>query len=290
MSRKSKSNRAETEPKSSNGSVPIRTRALRALVIRLLGILVLIALFLGAIVLVGQYARQAIQKTDRYVIPFSEIECVPPPGQERSEFLAEVQYLSGSPEQIKLLDGDLAPQLMDAFAVHPWVRSVDDVIVAAPRHVAVRLTYRLPVLIVKNDAASPWVLDGEGRILPATAKTDALPVLQTKLQPKEPVGTVWRDRAIEAAARTAAVLRPHQDVLRLQRMQMANGVMDLLTAAGSRVRWSGLEKVAEEVPDAQKLERLLQYCHEHGSLDQPDGPLEHDVRPRVGVIARPIKP
>lgn len=290
MSRKPKSRQGEGEPKSGNDSAPIRDRACKAVGVRLLGILLLIALLLGSIVIVGRHARQAIQGTDRYLIPFSEILCNPPPGQERGEFLAEVQYLSASPEQVKLLDAELSPHLMEAFAAHPWVERVENVMVAPPKHIEVRLVYRLPVIAVQNPGGGLWVLDGQGRILPTAAKTDALPILETNLQSKEPAGSVWRDHVIEKAARTSAFLRDHQDLLRLVRLQVTEGILVLRTAAGSRVRWTSLDKAEGEVPDTLKLERLLQYYREHGSLDHPNGPLEHDVRPSVGVLAHPIKP
>jgi hypothetical protein len=262
----------------------------RGSIYRLLGLVLVVALFLAAVVALGRYARQSIQESDRYAVPFADIECTPPPGKQRADFLAEVQYLSGSPDRIRLLDNDLPTRLSDAFARHPWVERVIGVIVAAPRSVEVRLAYRIPVLVVKHPSAGPWILDGHAHILPAEAKSNSLLVLQTDLQPKEPSGAIWRANAIERAAETAALLQPYQGVLRIERMEIVDGVLELWTGAGSRVRWGGLGKSMEEASTEQKLQRLLQYCRAHGSLDQPGGVLDHDVRTKVGVSTRPLTP
>ena len=111
--------------------------SLRAWLVPLLAGLSLLAVFVA-----GPFTRDAVRNWDRYTVAFSEIDCEPPPGQERPDFLAEVQYLAGMPDRLSVLDEDLAAQLADAFGRHPRVENVAAVVVLPKRKVYVRLRFR----------------------------------------------------------------------------------------------------------------------------------------------------
>jgi hypothetical protein len=161
-----------------------------------------VAIVLACLIALGRRARSDLQAVDRYQAPFTAIDCAPPPGQSRLEFLAEVQYLANLPEKLSLLDDDLPGRLAQAFARHPWVEHVDEVKLGA--RVEVRLRYRIPVLAV-NVEGRLRAVDAQGILLPATAKTEGLPVFQgTAPPPAGPAGTPWGDKQIMAAARGAA--------------------------------------------------------------------------------------
>lgn len=104
----------------------------------------LAGLSLLTILVAGPLTRDAVRNGDRYTVAFSDIDCEPPPGQERPDFLAEVQYLAGMPNRLSVLDEDLAAQLADAFAHHPRVEKVEAVTVLPKRQVHVRLRFRTP--------------------------------------------------------------------------------------------------------------------------------------------------
>jgi hypothetical protein len=130
------------------------------------------AVFLAALVGAGRLARAGLRQDERYRIAFADIDCPPPPGQERGDFLGEVQYLAGLPERLSLLEDDLAERLHQAFGRHPWTAGVTRVEVALPRQVRVELVYRKPVLGVplpSPHTAGARVVDRDGVLLPVPA-------------------------------------------------------------------------------------------------------------------------
>jgi hypothetical protein len=256
-----------------------------------------------AVITVGKLTRQSIQNWDRYTLAFTEIDCTPPPTQERAEFLGEVQQLAGLPERLSVLDPDLASRLAEALACHPYVEKVEQVVILPSRAVRVQLAYRVPVLEVMLPEPVPkelshpetgtepsWWVDGRGVILPRKTAREPLPLLFATTKPAGSVGQVWGDTVVEGAARTAAYLRPYQDRLHLRVFETSSGILVLCTLAGTRVLWGQAPggEAAGEVPAAQKLERLLQYCATHGGLDWPAGRYEHEVRLPQEASHRPL--
>src|SRR6266436_5534947 len=80
-----------------------------------------LGLFLVGLVWLGKWALAQIRGQERYSFAFTDIDCTPPPGVERGEFLGEVRYVSEMPERLHILDEDLAKRLSDAFAQYHWV-------------------------------------------------------------------------------------------------------------------------------------------------------------------------
>jgi hypothetical protein len=271
-------------------------RSRKAGLFRVLVLLLAIVGFLAGIIFLGKRAREQIQGWERYALPILEIDCVPPPGQERPDFLAEVQYLGGLPDKLEFLDPQLGERLTEAFGKHPMVDRVNRLMIAPPKHVEVRLQYRVPVLVVSDRVPPPpgsrWVLDAHAILLPSRAFNDLLLVFKSDFQPEQAFGEPATDAVIKGAARTADFLRAHQDRLHFQRLEPSSTGLVLYTSAGSLVRWgspAGASAPTEPSAD-EKVQRLLRYCQEHGSLDQPSTPMEHDLRPKVGVVARPLAP
>src|SRR5260370_28736871 len=89
--------------------------------LRLLTTLLGVAIFLLILLWVGQWTRQRISGLDRYTVALTDIDCPPPPDQNRADFLAEIQYLGSLPDHLHLLDDNLTARLADAFARHPAV-------------------------------------------------------------------------------------------------------------------------------------------------------------------------
>src|SRR5262245_5842498 len=108
-----------------------------------------LALLLGVIVL-GRGARAALHDRAGYTVAFHDIDCEPPQGMSRGEFLGEVQQLSRQLETLHLLDENVTDRLAQVFAIHPWVESVRHVQIRRgdrrPAGLHVELTYRQPVL------------------------------------------------------------------------------------------------------------------------------------------------
>src|SRR6516162_5907303 len=100
--------------------------------VRALVPLLVAALLLAGVIALGEAARDALSGHDRYAVAFGDIDCEPPPGQDRVAFLNEVQYVGELPERLQLLDEHLAARLARAFARHPRVEQVLRVEVVPP--------------------------------------------------------------------------------------------------------------------------------------------------------------
>src|SRR5262245_20426599 len=121
---------------------PARTTVLVRFLTPLVTVLLGAGVVLFGLVVLGRSARDRLVESERYTIAFSAIECLPPPpNQERSAFLNEVQYLAGLPGQVRLLDDGLVRRLAEAFLKHPWVERVERV-TRTTQHVRVWLVYR----------------------------------------------------------------------------------------------------------------------------------------------------
>jgi hypothetical protein len=167
--------------------------------------MLLLALVLFGLVRVGQAARADLCTRERYRVSFPTVECLPPSGLDRDEFLSEVQYLTGWPDRVCLLDDDLSSRLAGAFARHPWVEQVESVTLGPDRSVRVRLRFRTPILAVRYGGQLRAV-DAQGILLPITASTRGLPRYEgVAATPKGPAGTPWGDPGITAAASHEAV-------------------------------------------------------------------------------------
>jgi hypothetical protein len=251
------------------------------------GLFLVLGLLFFGLILGSRSIRARIGDLDRYAVVFAEVDCPAPPGLRREEFLDEVQYLSGLPGRLRLLDEDLAQRLAQAFASHPWVEDVVRVEILPARPARVQLTFRTPVLAVAcpgltAEGAGSWpsaarVVDRHGILLPAAKANLELPVLAGRVAPPAgSAGTPWGDPRVAACAATAGFLHANQARFHFQEIQAGDdGVV--LTTPKARVLWGnppGAETAAE-AEAAQKLERLLEFCARHGCLDG----YEYDVRP-----------
>lgn len=170
--------------------------------------LTVVAAVLFGLSYLGEEARRNIGERDRYAVPFADIRCdAPPGGMTRETFLAEVRYESNAAPAVQLLDPDLNAKLTAAFAAHPWVASVNAVNVDPPDAVSVKLTFRVPVLVVLVGNA-PRVVDAKGVLLPANASTAGLPELLTPVKAPGKAGQLWPDAVVIRAASVAAEYKP----------------------------------------------------------------------------------
>jgi hypothetical protein len=171
--------------------------------VRILIPLVGAVVVLAALAALGRWARDSLREDERYSFDFAAIDCTPPTGLAKDQFLTEVQYLAGLPNQLVLLDDALAARLKEGFGRHPWVEQVENVRIS-PHRIEVQLHYRKPALAVMWGGKLRAV-DEAGVLLPAMAETGGLPVYPTTpAPPAGPAGTPWGDPEVAAAARAAA--------------------------------------------------------------------------------------
>ena len=91
---------------------------------------------------VGSAVRDSVR--ERHLFLISEIECDPPAGLSREQFLSEVHYHGRLAERLSTLDSDTPDRLREGFARHPAVERVESVTITPPRQVRVSLVYRTP--------------------------------------------------------------------------------------------------------------------------------------------------
>jgi hypothetical protein len=228
-----------------------------------------VAAAFGGVFALGQHSRHYLRDQDRYRIAFHDIDCAAPNDLTREEFLGEVQYLASWPDDVRLLEDNLAPKLAKAFAAHPWVEEVRHVEVTVDRHVRVELAFRTPILTVptRGKGAGPdgvvrfRSVDAQGVLLPRSNTDGSLtPSFVAEVPyPSNRAGTVWDDARVQTAARTAGYLRPYHVQLGIERYEFAGDDLVVQLRAG-RVVWGrapGQER-PDEASAEVKLQRLLE--------------------------------
>jgi hypothetical protein len=164
----------------------------------IVAVLIAAALMFG-LVWLGQFGRGWLDRRQHYTVKMADLRCESPPGMDKAAFLGQVQYLGNLPDQISVLEPQLAARLTASFMLHPWVERVDGVTLRGPDGPTVRLIIRTPVLAVAGR-----VVDRRGVLLPAGTSAIGLPVYpDTAPPPAGPAGTPWGDPSVEAAARKA---------------------------------------------------------------------------------------
>jgi hypothetical protein len=232
-----------------------------------------VGFFLHGLGLLGRWSRGQLRAHDRFQVAWTDIDCAPPASLSPAEFLSEVQYLAGQPDQLPVLEEDLPRTLAAAFSQHPWVEAVRRVEVLPGRKVRVELAYRVPILAVLYNRHKRAV-DAAGILLPVSAPTSELPVFGSLLSPhRGGPGTKWDDATLRSAARLVAFLRA-SDVPRFAQVESAANGLVLTTPAGSRVFWGPFTEGDDAV---RKRNRLVEYCGKYGDLDHPHGPREHNL-------------
>jgi hypothetical protein len=253
--------------------------ALRKWLFHLMLPLAIAAALVAGVVVLGRWARDDLRRSGEHTIAFTEIECDPPEGMTRAEFLEEVQYLANLPDRVNLLEQDANALMVAGLSLHPLVAQVKRLEVLPGRRVRAVLVYRMPVLVV---ARLGRVVDRNAVLLPQSAQKQGLPVLAMRVSP--PLGgpgQTWDDDTVKAAAAVAGLLLPHLPTLKLTgcTIEMDRGDLVLRTPQ-VRIVWGrgpGQER-PDEARAEQKVQRLLQRPALEGQ--------EHDLRQAACVQRR----
>ena len=104
--------------------------------------LLLVGALLGGLIWASRWSLERLGNSDRYDVAFADIECEPPAGMSKHDFLDEVRYESRLPKNLRLLDKDLKQKLQEGFAKHRWVEKVAAVEIRPPKQIVVKLVYR----------------------------------------------------------------------------------------------------------------------------------------------------
>jgi len=256
---------------------------------------------------VWQHVEPRISQRENYLLTAERITTTPLPKWIASDVRTEAIHNAALDGRLSVLDDAFAKVVEDAFALHPWVESVDRITKSYPAGAHVDLTYRKPVAVVELVAENVVHLvpiDRHGIHLPEAD----VPNMVKRYLPRiggivdrPPVGQPWADARVIGAAELAEQLSPQWQSLHLvdilpsarpeYRDDLKYFVFDLITSGGTRVVWGAAPGMAPPTEDAftAKLQRLRTCAQQHGPLDSVRGPAVVDVRSQLAITPRTVK-
>lgn len=245
----------------------------------------------------------------QYCLATSQIEVTPPPHWVPHDLAAQAARRAGLPDNLSLLDPDIAQRVAAAFEQHPWVKGRVQVSTSVPARMRVSLEYREPVAMVRVSQAGKsglFPIDADATLLPsadfAPAEIAKYPLIENvSAPPDSPEGSTWKNAAVFGAARLAKELKPHWESFGFQSILVPTNsdrkraweelTLQLSTRGGSRVIWGRPPgaKHPGELPADKKVERIKFYLSHHGPFDSAThGPFEYDITRWTDISRKPI--
>ena len=218
----------------------------------LFALILVLAVFAGLGALGWNFVKDRVQHKPEYRLSADRISVSPPPEWVPERFVEEVLQSSGLNRTGSLLDATLPQRLTEAFAAHPWVERVEQVVPRFPSGADIRLSYRVPAALVEVSQRGIFLVDRNGVLLPpeylsaSDRRNHFLTIQGIQTMPLGSVGTPWGDPMVQTAAQLAAVLSDVTELLNLARitpiMEETPGgarriVYRLQTAAGTEIHW-----------------------------------------------------
>ena len=254
-----------------------------------------------------QRVAPSVMQRNQHLLRADRITTTTPPAWISANIAAEVVRDAGLDGRLSLLDDSFAQVIEDAFALHPWIESINRITKRYPQGVHVDVSFRRPVAVVEMSGSESVLfvpIDKQGVHLPPAD----VPELRKRYLPRiggivgrPPVGQVWPDPRVTGAAELAEKLRDAWeplclvDILPSARPEIRDGsrffVYDLITRGGTRVVWGAAPSSApaKEDPFDAKLLRLQNCVEKHGPLDSVRGPAIVDVRDALAITPRTVK-
>jgi hypothetical protein len=244
-------------------------------------------------------------KDERFQVPFAAIEFTATPSYVPHDFLSQVRTATQLPDLLDTRAPELARLVERAFGRHPWVASVQRVVVQPPRRIQVQVQYRVPaaVVIIGPDH---FLIDQNSYLLPRgpeTAGVEASLLLIHGLAapPLVKPGQRYELADLIPAAHLAGLVSSKRERWNLAAIEVGSDPVQpdlrLRTKQGTIIVWESLgdgspaensRSRGNETLAAEKIRRLEAYCAQYGSLEAPDGPYALDVRPSTGLLRRRI--
>ena len=249
----------------------------------LIGFILVLAVFAGLGGLGWYFAKDRIRSQPEYLLIAEKITVSPPiPDWVPERFIEDVLQSAGLNRTGSLLDKTLPQKLAEAFAAHPWVEKVEQVVPHHPSGAQVKLVYRVPMALVEVPQQGMFPVDRNGILLPteylskeilSDQPSKHLVIQGIQSSPLGSAGTPWGNPLVPAAAQLAAALTDIAEPLTLARIiptmettpSGARIVCRLKTVAGTEIHWGTV------VPDDPKIEakkkRLWELSEQFRSLD-----------------------
>jgi len=223
-------------------------------------------------VVAGGFAWQRfgpdVRRRPEYLLQPENVALIGQPEWIKRDIAAEALRDASLDTSLPLDDPELARRLARAFDVHPWVRSVDHVVVSSPASARVTITCREPVAMVRVPGGLLPV-DGEGVVLPSDDFTPeeaaGYPIVAgVSSLPQGPAGSAWGDPSVEEAIAVVAVTSPEWKPLNLVECRLASSgdqrQWELVNADGIGITFGsspGMEQPGE-TGMAEKIAMLKQ--------------------------------
>jgi hypothetical protein len=274
---------------------------------RVLVSLIVVALLGYGMQVVWQQVAPLVINREPYLLSAERITMTPQPEWITSDIRAEVIQNAGLEQRLSILDDAFMNVVKDAFALHPWIKSVEQITKQYPAGVQVNVTFRTPVAAVEMASEAGMLLvplDNEAVVLPPADVPEIrkryLPRIQN-LVDRPPVGQKWENPRVQGAVDLAVRLTDVWEELHLVDIMPSTRpeildehrffVYDLITRGGTRVVWGAAPGMSPpgEADFAAKLERLRRCVTEHGPLDTVQSPAIVDVRNQLTVTPRTVK-
>ncbi len=260
---------------------------------------------------VWQSAAPIVAARERYLIPADRIIMTEPPAWIVAEVREQVIHTAGLDRRLSILDPAFPETVRNAFALHPWIASVNRIEKLVPAGVQVDVTYRQPVAVIETPFGDTRLLlpvDRRGVHLPA----DDVPLIRRQYLPRitgivgqPPVGQRWEDPRVAGAVEIAALLGDVWEALHLQEItpstrpevkvtgseEVQYFVYELVARGGTRIQWGPAPQARAPGDDAfaVKLQRLNECVKQYGPLDSIDSPGTINVRGSLQVGPRMVK-
>ena len=231
----------------------------------LIGLILVAAIFAGLGALGWYFVKERVRLQQNYRLSADKIVVSPqPPDWIPERFVEDVLRRSGMEPTTSLLDKTLPQRLAEAFATHPWVENVEQVVLRHPSGAYVQLSYRVPTALVEIPQKGIFPVDRNGIVLPleyvldaaADRRSEHLVIQGIQTMPLGSEGTPWGDPLVQTAAQLAEALTDIAKPLNLARIIPAMEAIPggtriecrLQTDGGTEFRWGSF------VPDDPKIE------------------------------------
>lgn len=248
-----------------------------------------------------------IVNRERYLLRAEAISITPPPEWISAPVRDQVVHNAGLDGRLSVLDPGFFQAVSNAFALHPWVKSVDRIEKSHGPAVEVTLTYRQPVAVIDMPDGSAGKLlpvDERGVHLPAEdvplIRRERLPRL-TNIVGMPPEGQAWDDARVPGGVQIAMGLADVWEAWHLQeitpstRLQVRDGwqyfTYTIRTRGGTLINWGAapLAQAPGEDEFAVKLGRLKECVEKYGPLNTVEAPGTVNVRDALEVSPRMVK-
>lgn len=244
---------------------------------------------------------------ERYLLQADNVVVTDLPEWIVADVRSEALSNSGLAGHLSILDGSFMPKLQSAFALHPWIASVDRIEKRPPSGARVEVTYRRPVAAIEaplGNTSQLLPIDANGILLPA----EDVPLIRRSYLPRisgvggqPPAGQKWDDPRVAGAIDLAERISADWDALSLVEISPSARpevrderkffVYDMVTRGGTRIVWgaSPRESVPGEDDFIAKLGRLKRCIDQYASLDWTDWPAVIDIRHDTTITPRTAK-